>query len=97
VLLLLAALMLGFWLIAVVVGFVVALLAVWLPVWGATLVTAGLLLLVVGGLAAVGWRRLQALEGPLARAQRRWRDHLDWWQERVFDRAEEPEDERDAP
>jgi hypothetical protein len=97
-LLLLAALMIAFWLIAVVVAFVVALLAVWLPVWGATLATAGLLLLVVGGLAAVGWRRLQALEGPLARVQRRWRDHLDWWQERVFDRAEEePEDEPDAP
>jgi len=97
-LLLLVALMLAFWLIAVVVGFMVALLAVWLPVWGATLVTAGLLLLVAGGLAAVSWRRLQALGGPLSRVQRRWRDHLDWWQERVFDARpeEEPEDERDA-
>ena len=99
-LLLLAALMLGFWLLAVLVGFVIALLAVWLPVWGATLATAGLLALVVGGLALWGWKRLQALGGPIGRVQRRWRDHMDWWQERVFDQAgtdegatEEREDE----
>lgn len=99
-LLLLLALALGFWLLAVLVGFVVALLAVWLPVWGATLLTAGLLALVVGGLALWGWKRLQALGGPLGRVRRRWRDHVDWWQERVFDAAgtgergtEEREDE----
>jgi hypothetical protein len=62
------------------------------------LVTAGVLLLVVGVLAAVGSKRLQALAGPLSRVQRRWRDHLAWWQERVFDAGaeEEPEDELDA-
>ena len=94
-LLLLAALALGFWLLALLVGFLVALLAVWLPVWGATLAAAGVLALVVGGLAWWGWRRLQALGGPLQRVQRRWRDHVDWWQERVFDSGatEEAEDE----
>lgn len=95
-LLLLAALMLAFWLIAVAVGFLVALLSVWLPVWGATLATAGLLSLVIAGLALVGWRRLSALGGPLERVQRRWRDHLSWWQERVFDSAVHEEGEHDG-
>lgn len=88
VLLLVAALMLGFWLLAVLVGFLVALLAIWLPVWGATLVTAGILALVVGSLGWLGWRRLVKLGGPLSRVQRRWRDHFDWWQERVFEQPQ---------
>src|SRR5437016_201745 len=58
-LLALAALGLGFWLLAVFVGFLVALLAVWLPVWGAMLATAGILLLIMGGLGAVAFKRLQ--------------------------------------
>ena len=93
-LLLVAALMLGFWLLAVLVGFLVALLAIWLPVWGATLAAAGVVALVVGGLGWLGWRRLQALGGPLGRVQRRWRDHMDWWRERVFEAPadEEPEE-----
>jgi hypothetical protein len=99
VLLLLLALAIGFWLVAVLAGFLVALMAVWLPVWGAMLAAAGILLLLVAGLALVGWKRLQALGGPLARVQRRWRDHLDWWQQRVFDAPadeEEGEDDFDA-
>jgi hypothetical protein len=84
-LLVLAALALGFWLLALLVAFLVALLAIWLPVWGATLAAAGVVALVVGGLGWVGWRRMQALGGPLGRVQRRWRDHLDWWRERVFE------------
>lgn len=97
-LLLVAALMVGFWLVAVGVSFLVALLSVWLPLWGATLTTAGLLALLVAGLAMVGWRRLQALGGPLERVQRRWRDHVSWWQERVFESVanEEEEDEDDG-
>jgi hypothetical protein len=99
-LLILAALALAFWLLALLVGFLVALLAIWLPVWGATLITLGVVALVVGGLAWMGWRRLVALGGPIGRVQRRWRDHADWWRERVFDaptaEAEEPEDSRHA-
>jgi hypothetical protein len=83
-LLALGALFLLFWLLAVVVGTVVAALAEWLPVWGAMLVTAGLLLVVIAVLALLAWRRLQRLGGPLALMARRWRDHLDWWQERVL-------------
>ena len=86
-LLVLAALALGFWLLAMLCGFLVALLAVWLPVWGATLVAMGIVALTIAGLAWIGVRRLQALGGPLGRVQRRWRDHLDWWQDRVIDSA----------
>jgi len=93
VLLLLAALALGFWLLAVLVGLVAAVLAIWLPVWAAVLVTAGLLALVVGGLAWLGWRRLAALGGPLGRVQRRWRDHAAWWRERVFDGPDGEDDD----
>ena len=92
-LLLAAALALGFWLLAVLVAFLVALLALWLPLWGAILIAAGLLALIVATLAMVGWKRLQALGGPLAKVQRRWRDHLDWWQERVFDAPATPADD----
>jgi len=96
VVLLLAALALGFWLLALLVGFLVALLAIWLPVWAAVLVTLGVVALVVGGLGWIGWRRLVVLGGPLGRVQRRWRDHADWWRERVFDaptvEEQEPED-----
>jgi Putative Actinobacterial Holin-X, holin superfamily III len=92
-LLLLAALALGFWLLALLVAFLVALLAIWLPPWGATLAAAGVLALVVGALAWMGWRRLRALGGPLGRVQRRWRDHLDWWRERVFEAPADVEPE----
>ena len=89
------ALFLLFWLLATVIGTVVAALAVWLPVWGAMLVTAGILLLVVALLGFLAWRRLQRLGGPLALVGRRWRDHLDWWEERVLQEpgaAEEGDD-----
>jgi hypothetical protein len=95
-LLLLAAAAIGFWLILVMIGLLVAVLSIWLEVWAATLITTVVLLLTVGTLALVGWKRLKALEGPLARVQRRWRDHLDWWQERVFDAPLETEDDREG-
>jgi hypothetical protein len=93
-LLALAALALGFWLLAVLVGLMVAVIAIWLPVWVATLITFAVLLVAVAGLGWVAWRRLQALGGPFARVQRRWRDHWDWWNERVLD-APPPEEDGD--
>ncbi len=92
--LLLAALALGFWLLALLVAALVAVLAIWLQVWAATLITCGIVGLVVAGLGIAGWRRLRVLGGPLGRVRRRWRDHLDWWNERVFaPLEEEPGDE----
>lgn len=91
-----AALALLFWLLALLVATAVATLAVWLPVWAAMLVTAALLLLVIGGLGLAAWARLRKLGGPLALVGRRWRDHADWWQERVLQEPAEEvsEDER---
>jgi hypothetical protein len=83
-LLVFAALALLFWLLAVVVATLVAVLAVWLPVWGAMLATLGLLLVAVGTLGALAWFRMRKLGGPMALIGRRWRDHLDWWHERVL-------------
>ena len=98
-LLVFAALTLAFWLIAVFVGLLIAVLAIWLPVWAATLITFVALLLVVAALGWLGWRRLQELGGPLARVRRRWRDHWDWWNERVLDAPDTADgdeaDERD--
>ena len=91
-----AALFLLFWLLATLVGTVVAALAVWLPVWGAMLVTAGLLLLIVALLGFLAWRRLKRLGGPLALVGRRWRDHLDWWQDRVLQEPTDGEEGDDA-
>src|SRR5690606_38018666 len=84
ILLALAALAVAFWLVAVLVGLLVAVLAIWLPVWAATAITFAVLLAAAGGLGWVAWRRLRELEGPVARVQRRWRDHWDWWHERVL-------------
>jgi len=102
VVLLLAALALGFWLLALLVASLVAVLAIWLPVWAASLITSGLVLLVILGLGLLGWSRLRKLGGPIDRVRRRWRDHLAWWDDRVFapldedgdDAEEESPDER---
>ena len=90
-LLALGALALGFWVLAVLVGLMIAVLAIWMPVWAATLVTLVVLLIVVAVLGGMAWRRFQELGGPLGRVQRRWRDHWDWWHERVLE-APEPEE-----
>ena len=92
VLLALAALALGFWLLAVMVGLMVAVLAIWMPVWAAMLTTFAVLLVVVAILGGMAWGRLKELGGPLGRVQRRWRDHWDWWNERVLYAPEPGED-----
>jgi hypothetical protein len=76
------------WAAGVATAFLVALFALWLPVWGACLVVLGLHLLVVGALGALAMARVRRLEGPFSIIGRRWRDHWAWWQEQVL--AEEP-------
>lgn len=88
-----AALTLLFWLLAVLIGLVVAAIAVWLPVWAAMGITALLVTLATLLLGWVAWRRMQRLGGPLALIGRRWRDHADWWQERVLGEPDTPEGE----
>jgi|GEM_PF-988840 len=74
----------GFWTLGVATYFLIQLVALWLPLWAASLVITGLFAAVVAVLALIGARRLKRWENPLATARRRMDDHLDWWQTRVF-------------
>lgn len=81
-----AAMMLGFEALATVVDRWMAALAVFLA-----------LIAVAGVLGAVARARLKSLESPMTTAQRRWSEHLDWWQEEVLEsrtaKTTLPEDE----
>ena len=75
-----AAAALGFWTLGVATYFVIQLLAVWLPLWAASLVVTLLFAAVTGGLVFAGIKKLERLENPLSTARRRLDDHIDWWQ-----------------
>jgi len=83
-----AALMVVFWLVWLLIYTAVQILAIWLPLWGASLVMVGVLLLLVATLALLGMSKLKRLESPAATAGRRWEDHRDWWDRRLL--AETP-------
>jgi hypothetical protein len=83
-----AALATGFWLIALLIYTVIQVLAIWLPLWGASLLVTGLFALLVATLALVGWLKLRRLESPAATFGRRWQGHRDWWDRRLL--AESP-------
>lgn len=74
----------SFWLVALVLFVLIAVLHVWLPWWGAALVVTGAVLLVVAVLAWLGVSRLQKVENPMAVVGRRYEDHLDWWDRRLL-------------
>jgi len=74
----------AFWTLGVLVLALIAVLAIWLPLWAATLIVAALFAGTTGVLAALGWRRLRRLETPAASVRRRVEDHLDWWQSRLL-------------
>lgn len=80
-----AAVAVGFWTVGLGLYFLVQLLAVWLPLWAASLIVTALFAAVTGGLAWSGLRKLREFENPLATARRRLDDHLDWWQDRVLE------------
>ena len=84
-----AALVVAFWLVGLLLVALVALLALWLPVWGAALIVTGLLALVVGLLGWIGTKKLRAFEGPARTIGRRLSDHLAWWQSSLL-REERP-------
>lgn len=73
-----------FWTLGIAVLALIALLAIWLPVWGATLVALGVFAGAAGLLAWLAWRQLRQLTNPLADLKRRIDDHLDWWQNRLL-------------
>lgn len=76
----------GFWALGALglLGF--ELLSAVLPRWGAAAVLCGGLLLAAAGLGWWGWRRLAAIEPPLATASRHLESHLEWWQGRLLGR-----------
>jgi hypothetical protein len=81
-LLLAVTLAIGAVLLAVLVFVSIAVLALWLPWWGAGLVVAGVLALAGLICGGVAMRRLRG-ETPPAIVRRHVNDHLDWWQRRV--------------
>lgn len=74
----------GFWTVGVLTYFLIHLLAIWLPLWGAALVVTAIFALVAGLLAWIGVRKFQRYENPLAAARDRFDDHLEWWQHDVL-------------
>lgn len=74
------ALILLFWIVGLLIFVLVSVLAIWLPLWGASLVVLGLFLAVAGVLSWLGVRRLKQVENPVHTFRRRVDDHLDWWQ-----------------
>jgi Flp pilus assembly protein TadB len=75
-----AALILVFWIVGLLLFVLIALLHVWLPWWGASLIVLLLFLLTSGLLAWFGLRRLRKVENPVETVRRRMDSHLDWWQ-----------------
>lgn len=79
-----AAAAIGFWLVALVLFLLVAVLHVWLPWWAAALIVTAAVLVVIAVLGWLGVSRLQKVENPAAVVGRRYEDHLDWWDRRLL-------------
>ncbi len=78
-----AALCLVFWLVALVAYVLVAVVALWLPPWGAGLVVAGLFALAAVILVALAVAQVKRIENPVDILVRRLREHLAWWRREV--------------
>jgi hypothetical protein len=78
--LLAVAAVLGFWAIGLLIVVVIAVLLLWLPLWGAALATLVVFAAAAGILAALGLKRLKLLRSPVTSIQERISSHLDWWQ-----------------
>lgn len=86
-----AALILLFWIVGLLVFTLIAVLAIWLQLWAASLIVLGLFLLAAGILGGIGVKRLKQVENPVQTFRRRVDDHLDWWQNTLL-RTERPLD-----
>ena len=58
--------------------------ALGLPLWGAALVVAAVVMLVIGLMAWIAVKRLERCENPVAAAKDRFSDHVAWWQESIL-------------
>ena len=85
------ALILLFWILGLLIFSLVAVIAIWLPLWAAALTVLALFLAVAGVLSWLGMRRMQQVENPVQTFRRRVDDHLDWWQNTLL-REQRPVD-----
>ena len=74
------ALILLFWIVGLLIFTLIAVLAIWLQLWAASLIVLGLFLLATSIFAWLGVNRLKQVENPMQTFRRRVDDHLDWWQ-----------------
>lgn len=79
---------LGFWTVGLLVYFLIEMLTLWLPRWGAVGAVFGLFLLSTLILAAVTVSRARRVEAPTTLLERRVRDHAAWWQGRIAAESE---------
>jgi putative superfamily III holin-X len=75
-----AAVVLVFWIVGLLLFVLIALLHVWLPWWGASLVVLVLFVATAALFAWLGASRLRQVENPAETVRRRMDNHLDWWQ-----------------
>lgn len=76
--------MIGFWTLAAGIYFLIHLLALWLPLWGAAGVVLLALVLGILLLVGLGWRRLQRWENPTEVFRRRFVEHRVWLEQRLL-------------
>lgn len=89
-----AAAVLLFWMIGALVFSLGAVLTLWLPVWGAALVTTGLFAVATAILAAIGVRHLRRFQSPARTFRRRVGEHFSWWGSNLLGELEEREERR---
>lgn len=90
--LLVGAGMVGFWTLATGIYFLIQLLALWLPLWGAAGVVLTLLVLTVLILVWLGYRRFRRWENPAETIRRRARSHRQWLEDHLLpDEVDEAE------
>lgn len=92
-----AAAAVGFWTLAAGIYFAIQVLALWLPLWGASGVVLLLLLGLIALLGFLGYRRLQKWESPGATLGRRLREHREWLEGSLLPRGEAAEPEALGP
>lgn len=72
-----------FWSVGVLIAAAVAVLAIWIELWQATLAVFLGISLVAGGLAFWGWTVVKGLEGPTTIMRRHVDDHFGWWRDHL--------------
>jgi len=95
--LLAAAAAFGFWTLGVATYFLIQLLAIWLPLWAASLIVTLVFAAVAAGFALAGLSKVRRFENPVTTVRRRVEDHMDWWQDRVLGPDGEPRYEERVP